>query len=60
VVLRLMINWILVACMTGRSAYQARSVTDESARHYELANRVHGRNRMACRECNELLSPVVE
>src|SRR5262245_13129044 len=39
---------------------QARSVTDEPARHDELTNRVHGRNRMTCRECNELLSPAVE
>src|SRR5262249_49875329 len=40
--------------------YQARSVTDEPARHYELANRVHDRNRVACRECNKLLNPVRE
>jgi hypothetical protein len=39
--------------------YQARSVADESARHYELTIRVHSRNRMACRECNELLDPIV-
>src|SRR5262245_41434038 len=40
--------------------YQARSVTNEPARHYELTKRVHGRNRMACCECNELLDPAVE
>jgi hypothetical protein len=39
---------------------QAPSVTDEPARHHELANRVHGRNRMACRECNKLFNPAVE
>src|SRR5262249_47179452 len=40
--------------------YQARSVTDEPARHYELPMRVHGRNRMARRERNELLNPAVK
>src|SRR5215813_2278999 len=40
--------------------YQARSVTDEPARHYELTNRVHGRNRVACRKFNETLDPIVE
>src|SRR5262249_19140343 len=40
--------------------YQARSVTDEPARHRELTKRIHGRNRMACRECNELLNPAIE
>src|SRR5262249_23291766 len=40
--------------------YQARSVTDEPARHHELTERVHGRNRMACRKCNNLLDPTVK
>src|SRR5215831_9543308 len=40
--------------------YQARSVTDEAACHDELTIRVHGRNRMTCRERNDLLNPAVE
>jgi hypothetical protein len=39
---------------------QARSVTYEPARNYELRKSVHGRNRMTCRECNELLNPAVK
>ena len=40
--------------------YQACSVTDEPARHRELTKRIHGRNRMACRERNDLLNPAIE
>src|SRR5262249_9734111 len=40
--------------------YQADSVTNEPARRYELTRQVHGRNRMACRECNDLFNPAVE
>src|SRR5262249_56502425 len=39
---------------------RARSITEDPARHYELTNRVHGWNRMACRERNDLLKSVVE
>src|SRR6516165_2634651 len=37
---------------------QAHSITDEPARDYEITKRVEGRNRVTCRECNDLLSPV--
>src|SRR5262249_53321600 len=37
--------------------YQTGSVTDQAARHRELSKRVHGRNRMACSECNDPLNP---
>src|SRR5262245_14899235 len=40
--------------------YQTDSVTDKPARHHELTKRVYGWNRMACRECNELLNPADE
>src|SRR5262249_34870055 len=40
--------------------HQAHSVTNEPTRHYELTKQVHGRNRMASRECNDLLNPAVE
>ena len=40
--------------------YQARPVTHEPARRYELTKRVHRRNRMACCERNDLFDPVVE
>ena len=39
---------------------QTGPVTDKPTRHDELTIRVHGRNRMACRECSELLHPGVE
>ena len=39
---------------------QAESVTHEPAGYDELTKIVHGRNRMACRECSDLLNPVVE
>ena len=38
----------------------ARSVTDEFARHYELTKRVHSRNCVVCRKFNEPLNPGVE
>src|SRR6516165_1078929 len=40
--------------------YQAHSVTDEPARHHELGKLVHGWNRMACHESNDVLNPAVE
>src|SRR5262245_29281774 len=40
--------------------YYADSVTDEPTPLNELRGRIHGRNRMACRECTELLNPAAE
>src|SRR5262249_49811806 len=39
---------------------QADSVTDEPPGRDELTNRVHGRNRMACRERNDLFDSIDE
>src|SRR5262249_61548489 len=38
----------------------AGSVTDEAARGHEFTKRIHGRDRIACRECSDLLNPAVK
>src|SRR5262249_20924159 len=39
---------------------QSLHIRERPPRHYELTISVHGRNRIACRECRDLLYPAVE
>src|SRR5262249_31385056 len=40
--------------------YQAGSVTDEPALHYELPKPIHSRNSVMCPKFNEALHPIVK